>query len=126
MELNFFHNPNIFRSRSGLGFVIDSPSRSGDNEVSAEHRAIWRKLKMAKLAEELYKKALDLDERERADLVARLIESLDTEVEPGVEAAWLAEIEQRMEDLDSGKAQNIPWEEVRARLFRDVNASSKR
>ncbi len=81
---------------------------------------------MAKLAEELYKRALDLDERERADLVARLIESLDTEVEPGVEAAWLAEVERRMEDLDSGKAQSIPWEEVRARLFRDVNASSKR
>ena len=81
---------------------------------------------MAKLAEELYKRALDLDERERADLVARLIESLDTEVEPGVEAAWLAEVERRMEELDSGKAQSIPWEEVRARLFRDVNASSKR
>jgi putative addiction module component (TIGR02574 family) len=72
---------------------------------------------MAKLAEELYKRALDLDERERADLVARLIESLDTEVEPGVEAAWLAEVERRMENLDSGKAQSIPWEEVRARLF---------
>ena len=73
---------------------------------------------MAKLAEELYQKALDLDERERADLVARLIESLDTEVEKGVEAAWLAEVERRMEDLDSGKAQSIPWEEIRARLFR--------
>ena len=73
---------------------------------------------MAKLAEELYQKALDLDERERADLVARLIESLDTEVEKGVETAWLAEVERRMEDLDSGKAQSIPWEEIRARLFR--------
>jgi putative addiction module component (TIGR02574 family) len=72
---------------------------------------------MAKLAEEIYKRALDLDEKERADLIGRLIESLDTEVESGVEAAWLAEIERRMEDLDSGKAQSIPWEEVRARLF---------
>jgi putative addiction module component (TIGR02574 family) len=81
---------------------------------------------MAKLAEEIYKEALDLDEKERADLIGRLIESLDTEVESGVEAAWLAEVERRMEDLDSGKAQSIPWEEVRARLFRDVNASTKR
>ena len=77
---------------------------------------------MAKLAEEIYKKALDLDDRERAALVARLIESLDTETEKGVEAAWLAEVERRMEELDSGKAQSIPWEEVRARLFRDLNA----
>ncbi len=73
---------------------------------------------MAKLAEELYKKALDLDERERAALAARLIESLDAEVEEGVEAAWLAEVERRMEELDSGKVQTIPWEELRARLFR--------
>ena len=80
---------------------------------------------MAKLAEEIYKKALDLDDRERAALVARLIESLDTETEKGVEAAWLAEVERRMEELDSGKAQSIPWEEVRARLFRDLNAPSK-
>jgi putative addiction module component (TIGR02574 family) len=80
---------------------------------------------MAKLAEELYKKALGLDEKERASLAARLIESLDTETEEGVEAAWLAEVERRMEELDSGKVQSIPWEELRARLFRDLNASRK-
>ncbi len=73
---------------------------------------------MAILAEELYRKALDLDEKERAALAARLIESLDTEIEEGVEAAWLVEIERRMEELDSGKVRSIPWEEVRARLFR--------
>ncbi len=73
---------------------------------------------MATLAEELYQKALDLDEKERAALAARLIESLDMEIEEGVEAAWLVEIERRMEELDSGKVRSIPWEEVRARLFR--------
>lgn len=78
---------------------------------------------MATLAEELYQKALDLDEKERAALAARLIESLDTEIEEGVEAAWLVEIERRMEELDSGKVRSIPWEEVRARLFRNPNAS---
>ena len=80
---------------------------------------------MATSVEELYKKSLDLNERERAALAARLIESLDTETEEGVEAAWLAEVERRMEELDSGKVQGIPWEEVRARLFRNLNASDK-
>lgn len=80
---------------------------------------------MATSAEELYKKALDLNERERAALAARLIESLDTEVEEGVEAAWLAEVEHRMEELDSGKVQSIPWDEVRARLLGNLNASDK-
>jgi putative addiction module component (TIGR02574 family) len=78
---------------------------------------------MTTWAEELYKKALDLNERERAALAARLIESLDTEVEEGVEAAWLAEVERRMEELDSGKVQGIPWDEVRARLLGNPNAS---
>ena len=73
---------------------------------------------MSTLAEELYRKALELEERERAALAARLIESLDTELEEGVEAAWLAEVERRMEELDSGKVQGIPWDELRARLFR--------
>ena len=73
---------------------------------------------MSTLAEELYRKALELEERERAALAARLIESLDTEFEEGVEAAWLAEVERRMEERDSGKVQSISWDEVRARLFR--------
>lgn len=54
--------------------------------------------------------------RERAGLAARLIESLDTEVEEGVEAAWLAEVERRMEELDAGQVQSISWDAVRARL----------
>ena len=80
---------------------------------------------MATSAEELYKKALGLKERERAALAARLIESLDTEIEEGVEAAWLAEVERRMEELDSGKVQSIPWDEVRARLLGNLDASDK-
>ncbi len=80
---------------------------------------------MATSAEELYKKALGLKERERAALAARLIESLDTEIEEGVEAAWLAEVERRMEELDSGEVQSIPWDDVRARLLGNLNASDK-
>lgn len=80
---------------------------------------------MATLAEELYQKALDLEQKERAALAVRLIESLDREVEEGVEAAWLAEVERRMEELDSGKVQSIPWDEVRARLLGNLNASDK-
>jgi putative addiction module component (TIGR02574 family) len=73
---------------------------------------------MSRLTEELDRRALDLDETERAALAARLIESLDTELEDGVEAAWPAEVERRMEELDSGKVQSIPWDELRARLFK--------
>jgi Putative addiction module component len=35
-----------------------------------------------------------------------------------IEAAWAAEIEQRVADLDSGKVKPIPWPEVREKLYR--------
>jgi putative addiction module component (TIGR02574 family) len=47
-----------------------------------------------------------------------LIESVDAESEDGVEDAWRVEIERRMAELDSGTVQTIPWEELRARLYR--------
>jgi len=73
---------------------------------------------MATSREELYKAALDLNEGERAELAALLLESLDSEAEEGVEAAWVAEIEQRVKQLDTGAVAGIPWEEVRAKLYR--------
>jgi len=36
----------------------------------------------------------------------------------GVDDAWRVEIERRMAELDSGTVQTIPWEELRARLYR--------
>ena len=47
-----------------------------------------------------------------------LIKNLDGESEEGVEDAWRLEIERRMAELDSGSVQTIPWEELRARLYR--------
>jgi putative addiction module component (TIGR02574 family) len=35
------------------------------------------------------------------------------------EEAWDAEIKRRVEDLESGAVEGIPWPEVRERLFRD-------
>ena len=74
----------------------------------------------------MFEKALDLDERERAMLAGLLLESLDVEVEEGVEAAWVAEIERRTAELDAGAAQAIPWEDVKARLLQGMDAPKKR
>ncbi len=47
-----------------------------------------------------------------------LLESLDDQpAEEGVEAAWSEEIKRRIEEIDSGKVQMIPYEEVRRRLL---------
>lgn len=72
---------------------------------------------MKSTTQQLYDRALDLDERDRANLAALLIESLEEEQEPGVEEAWREEIERRMAELDAGSVETIPWEEVRTRLW---------
>lgn len=73
---------------------------------------------MARSARELFEEAMRLEPEERATLMRLLIENLDAESEEGVEDAWRVEIERRMAELDSNSVQTIPWEEVRARLYR--------
>jgi putative addiction module component (TIGR02574 family) len=68
--------------------------------------------------EDVLRTALALPERDRADLVGALIDSLDADTELGVEEAWRAEIERRAGELESGAVRAIPWEEVKARLMR--------
>jgi hypothetical protein len=51
---------------------------------------------------ELFNKAADLPEEDRATLAGLLIESLDTEIDEGVEEAWQVEVQRRLSELDSG------------------------
>ena len=81
---------------------------------------------MATSARKLYEEAMKLDPEERAALTGLLIESLEPESEDRVGEAWLAEIERRMADLDSGSVKTINWEELRARLYDSPNVSGHR
>jgi putative addiction module component (TIGR02574 family) len=75
---------------------------------------------------ELLKKALALPPEARAALASSLFESLDEEpADEGVEAAWSEEIKRRIEDIESGKAEMIPYEEVRRRLAALLSDASK-
>lgn len=71
---------------------------------------------------DIFRDATDLPERDRATLAGLLIESLESEPDPDVEAAWAAEIERRVAELDAGNVKTIPWEEVRQRLLDRLNA----
>jgi putative addiction module component (TIGR02574 family) len=77
---------------------------------------------MSRTFMELWREAAELTEEERASLAGLLIESLDGDPDPDVEAAWSAEIARRVADLDAGTAKTIPWEEVRQRLIDRLNA----
>jgi putative addiction module component (TIGR02574 family) len=67
-------------------------------------------------ANELLRKALTLPPEDRAALAGSLIESLETTTDSFAEQAWSEEIAHRIQDLDSGKAKTVPWEEVRRRI----------
>ncbi len=77
---------------------------------------------MAIPKEQLFQEALHLDEESRAALTGVLIESLDMETEEGVEAAWLEEIERRMDSLDASEVKTVSWDEVKERLYKNMNA----
>lgn len=81
---------------------------------------------MAIPKDQLFQEALHLNDKERAALAGLLIESLDTVVETGVEAAWLEEIEHRLAALDAGEVKTVPWDEVKDRLYKNMNDTSKR
>jgi|GEM_PF-605221 len=78
--------------------------------------AAWRKrakLVSMMLAKDILKEALQLDPRDRVDLVEELSASLDPS-DLGPE--WETEIRARIEDVDSGRVKSVPAAEVFARL----------
>ena len=73
---------------------------------------------MSPRAQELLREAMALPVKERADLAAELLASLDdaaAEDPAEVEAAWAAEIERRARRVITGETAGIPWEDVRRR-----------
>ena len=57
--------------------------------------------------------ALDLPEEERAQLAQRLILSLESSNDEGMEKEWLLEAKRRAVEIDKGEVQPVPAEEVR-------------
>ena len=62
--------------------------------------------------ETLAREVLNLPAMQRARLAHELLESLDTLTPAEVETLWFDEAERRMKDIDEGKVQLVPGEEV--------------
>jgi len=75
---------------------------------------------MIRKKELLLDEALRLSKGERADLAAKLIESLDGVPDTDVDAAWAQEIERRCAASDAGEAVTSDWDAVRNRIEREV------
>lgn len=73
---------------------------------------------------DLLKRALALPIEERAALANTLLDSLETtneSVAQSVEEAWDHEVARRIEDLKTGKAVTVPWEQLHRELLAMVN-----
>jgi len=71
---------------------------------------------MSTVGEKILQDALNLPTEERAEVAARLIESLEEARDPDIDAAWAAEVERRCKAIDAGEAVTSDWEDVRRRI----------
>ena len=67
---------------------------------------------MSSLLDELSKKAQSLTVEERAQLAQQLLESVERDSVPEVQAAWESEIASRVARYERGEATLIPAEDV--------------
>ena len=78
---------------------------------------------MTNAANRILHDALGLSDKERAEIAARLIESLDSETGADVEEieeAWATEIERRCAELDAGTSGTTAWDDVRRQIEADL------
>ena len=73
---------------------------------------------MTEEAKRILEAALQLADAERAALAAVLKDSIgDGSTAEEIEAAWLDEAERRRDELRSGRAKTVSWQEVRREMF---------
>lgn len=78
---------------------------------------------MSTAADEIIRGALTLSEADRAEVAARLLESLDEPAEASpaeIEAAWAAEIERRCAALDAGETTTTDWTDVQRKFEAEI------
>jgi len=66
--------------------------------------------------QDLLNMALVLPEKDRADLAASLIASLEEPSDVNAQVAWAEEVRRRVAELDRGEVRAIPWNEARQRI----------
>jgi putative addiction module component (TIGR02574 family) len=75
---------------------------------------------MTKAAQAMLAEALRLDAESRAALAAELLASLDGPEDGDAEAAWSAEIERRVAQIEAGTTRLEPWEDVKRRIEKQI------
>jgi putative addiction module component (TIGR02574 family) len=64
----------------------------------------------------ILREALTLPPEARAAIAGSLLDSLDENVDESAEAAWKAEIHDRLQEIDRKKIDLVPWSEAKRRI----------
>ena len=70
--------------------------------------------------EQILAEVLDLPEQDRAEVAARILESLEDIHDHGVDEAWARELERRGAAVDSGEVVTSDWNVLRQRIEREI------
>ena len=82
---------------------------------------------MSTEASRIIEAALKLPNSERAYVAAVLTDSIgDGSTQEEIDAAWLEEVKRRRDDLDAGRTQAVPWEDVREKLHAKIKRARER
>ena len=81
---------------------------------------------MSSKAHQVLRQALQLPPKARADIAGTLLQSLDRDDDGEVEAAWAAEIERRLGEVESGKVKLVSWEQARRRIRGNLKRGRKK
>jgi len=71
---------------------------------------------------EILERALELPAGDRLALATELLESVEGPEDPEWAAAWAAELDRRVRELDSGAVKAIPWLQVRSEILERLRA----
>jgi putative addiction module component (TIGR02574 family) len=93
------------------------PRAAPDDKIAAYPEGFTMQLTLEKIKEA----ASQLPDGERAELLEFLWQSLEQIEWQGFSPEYLAEIERRCEEIDSGAVVGIPWEEVDKEMERIID-----
>jgi putative addiction module component (TIGR02574 family) len=75
---------------------------------------------------ELLERALELPAGDRLALATELLESVEGPEDREWNAAWAAELDRRVRDLDSGAVQAVPWQQVKSEILERLRSKWSR
>ena len=75
---------------------------------------------MSDSAESVFQAAMALPPDERVELVEALIAECDQQLQRPFADAWIAEVQRRSAEIDSGAVTLSPWPEVKARVRKRI------